>query len=118
MEKNETTLASPEGKTQRLDKPEALPWELSRYLVVEKGLNPDWVLNLKCVRQPRKKSKSAFNFRIFNFEKIAEQGVKVSDYASLNKHMHRVLLSGWYETFENSSFLVKFGETEKRIPKT
>jgi hypothetical protein len=102
-------------KTQRLDKPETLPWELSRYLVVEKGMNPDWILNLKCVRQPRENSKSAFNFRVFNFEKMAKQGVKVSDYASLNNHMHLVLLSGWYETFKDSSLLVKFGKIEKRI---
>ena len=118
MEKNETTVVSSNSKSHTIDKPGAIPWELRHYLVTEKGLDPRCLCNHKCVRQPKENSKSAFNIRIFNFEKIAEQGVKVSDYASLNKHMHRVLLSGWYETFENSSFLVKFGETEKRIPKT
>lgn len=108
MEKNETTVVSSNSKSQTIDKPEAIPWELRHYLVTEKGLDQGWLCNLKCVRQPKRNSKNAFDIRIFSLEQVGKHGVKVRDYNSLNTHMDLVLLAGWYETSEDSSYLCVF----------
>ncbi len=96
-QKSETAATPSGGKTQRLDKPRGLPQEVGRYLVVDQGLDPDWIWNLKCVKAPRENSKSASNIRIFSSETAAQHGVKVRDYDSLDNHMDLVLFAGWYD---------------------
>jgi len=92
------TAGIPSGdKTKRLEKPRDLPQEVGRYLVVDQGLDPDWAWNLKCVRKPRENSKSTFDIRIFSSATVANHGVKVSDYTSLDNHMDLVIFVGWYD---------------------
>lgn len=108
MEKNETIVVSSNSKSQTIDKPGAIPWELRHYLVTEKGLDPGWLCNLKCVKQPKENSKGAFDIRIFSLKEAGKHGVKVTDYNSLNNHMDLILLAGWYETFKDNSYLCVF----------
>lgn len=96
-QKNETAAAPSGDKTQRRGKPRDLPPEVGRHLVVEQGLDPDWIWSLTCVRKPIENSKSAFDIRIFSSENVAQHGVKVRDYASLDNHMDLVIFAGWYE---------------------
>ncbi len=95
--KHETAAAPSGGKTQKLDKPRELPQEVGRHLVVEQGLDPDWIWSLKCIKKQRENSKSAFDIRIFSSETVAQHGVKVRDYASLDNHMDLVIFAGWYD---------------------
>jgi hypothetical protein len=95
--KNETAAAPNGGKIQRLEKPKDLPSEVGRHLVVQEGLDPDWVWSLKCVKKPRENSKSVFDIRIFSSETAAQQGVKIRDYASLDNHANLVIFAGWYD---------------------
>ena len=95
--KNETAAAPNGGKIQRPEKPRDLPQEVGRHMVVEKGMDPDWVWNLKCVRRPRENSKNAFDIRIFSSETAAQHGVKIRDYASLDNHMDLIIYAGWYD---------------------
>ena len=96
-QKKETAAAPSGDKTQGRGKPRDLPQEIGRHLVVEKGLDPDWIWSLKCVRKLRENSKSAFDIRIFSPETMAQHGVKVRDYSSLENHMELVIFSGWYD---------------------
>jgi hypothetical protein len=96
-QKNKNAGAHSGGETQRLEKPRDLPQEVGRHLVVEQGLDPDWVWGLKCVRKRRESSKIAFDIRIFSPETVGQHGVKVKDYVSLDNHMELVIFAGWYE---------------------
>jgi len=96
-QKNETPADANGGKTQKLEKPRELPQDVGRHLVVEEGLDPDWVWSLKCVRKPRENFKSAFDVRIFCPVTAAQRGVKIRDYASLDNHADQIIFTGWYD---------------------
>jgi hypothetical protein len=96
-QKNQTPSAPAGGKTQKLSKPGDLPLEVGRHLVVDKGLDPDWVWSLKCVKKPKENSKSVFDIRIFSSTTTAQHDVKVRDYTSLDNHMDLVIFAGWYD---------------------
>jgi len=96
-QKNETSAAPSGGKIQRLSRPSDLPQEVGRYLVVDQGFDPDWVWSLKCVRKPKENAKTVFDVRIFSPGTLAQQGVKVRDYTSLDNHMELVIFAGWYD---------------------
>lgn len=95
--RKDETAAVPSGdKTERLEKPRDLPEEVGRHLVVDQGLDPDWIWSLKCVRKPRENSKSVFDIRIFSSATVAQHGVKVRDFTSLDNQMGLVIFAGWY----------------------
>ena len=96
-QKNQTLSAPSGGKAQKLSKPSDLPQEVGRYLVVDQGLDPDWVWSLKCVKKPRESSKTTFDVRIFSSATVAQHGVKVRDYTSLDSQMDLVIFTGWYD---------------------
>ena len=96
-QKNETDTASSGGKTQRLGKPSDLPQEIGRYLVVDQGLDPDWVWSLKCLKKQKDNAKNTFDVRIFSAATVAQHDVKVRDYTSLDNHMDLVIFTGWYD---------------------
>jgi hypothetical protein len=95
--KNETEATPSGGNIQRLGKPSDLPPEVGRYLVVDQGLDPDWVWSLKCVKKLKENSKSVFDVRIFSSATVAQHDVKVRDYSSLDSHMGLVIFTGWYD---------------------
>ena len=84
------------GKSKKLGKPRDLPQAVGRYLVVVKGLDPDWVWGLKCVEKPRENDKKTIDIRIFSQVGTDQHNVKVIDYDSLEGHMDRVLFVGSY----------------------
>ena len=96
-QKKETVSVPTGGKSQRPDRPRDLPQEVGRHLVVEQNLDPDWIWSLKCVRKPRENSKSTYDIRIFSPETLAQHGLKVREYASLDNHMDLIIYSGWYD---------------------
>ena len=96
-QKSKPEAAPSGGKTPKLVKPRELPQDVGRHLVAAKGLDPDWVWNLKCVVKPKENHKSAFDIRIFSSETVSQHGVAVRDYASLDTHMDLVIFTGWYD---------------------
>ena len=106
-QKNETAAVPNGGKTQRLERPKDLPSDVGRHLVVEEGLDPDWVWRLKCVKKPRENSKSAFDIRIFSSETASQQGVHVRDYTSLDSCAGLIIFAGWYDKNSGSVQLEK-----------
>jgi hypothetical protein len=96
-QKNETGAMASGVKTQRLGKPSELPLEIGRHLVVDQGLDPDWVWSLKCVKKPKENSKTTFDVRIFSSTTVAQHDVKVKDFTSLDNHMGLVIFAGWYD---------------------
>ena len=95
--KNDTVVGASNDKSKRQGKPREIPQEVGRHLVVDQDLDPDWIWSLKCVRKSQGNSKSAFDIRIFSSETVAQHGVKVTDYASLDNHMDLVIFAGWYD---------------------
>jgi len=95
--KKESSTALPGTPPKKLEKPRELPDDVGRNLVVEQGLDPDWVWSLKCVRKPKGNSKNTFDIRIFSQESAAQKGVKVRDYVTLEDHMDLVIFAGWYD---------------------
>ena len=75
------------GKSKKFGKPRDLPQAVGRHLVVEKGLDPDWVWALKCVEKPRANDKKTFDIRIFSQVSTTQNNLKVIDYESLEDHM-------------------------------
>jgi hypothetical protein len=96
-QKKEIASGPSGGKIHRLGKPREIPHEVGRHLVVEQGLDPDYVWSLKCVRKLKEGSKSAFDIRIFRSETVAKRGVKVRDYTSLDNHADLIIFAGWYD---------------------
>ena len=86
-QKSKPEAAPSGGKTHKLVKPRELPQDVGRHLVAAKGLDPDWVWNLKCVVKPKENHKSAFDIRIFSSETVSQHGVAVRDYASLTPNL-------------------------------
>jgi len=95
-QKNRINTPRVDGKSKKLGKPRDLPQAVGRYLVVAKGLDPDWVWGLKCVEKPRENDKKTIDIRIFSQVSTAQHNVKVIDYESLEDHMDMVLFVGWY----------------------
>lgn len=79
------------------NKPKDLPQEVGRYLVVEKGLDPDWVWGLKYVRKSVDNSKTIFDFRVFNPVDAGQQNFRVTDFDSLDGHTDLILFEGRHD---------------------
>lgn len=58
---------------------------------------PDWVWKLKSVVRPRRGSKDACEFRVFDEAQVAAKGVTVKDYNSLDEHPDLILYQGWFD---------------------
>jgi len=106
-QKNENAAAPNGGKTQKLEKPKDLPNDVGYHLVVEKGLDPDWVWKLKCAKRLRENSKSTFDIRIFSSETASQHGVQIRDYTSLDNHADLIIFAGSYDKNTGSVQLEK-----------
>jgi hypothetical protein len=84
-------------RESKLGKPKELPQEVGLHLVVEQGLDPDWVWSLKCVRKRRSEKEDIFYVRIFRMDTVAQKGIQVTGYSSLDDHLDVILFAGWYE---------------------
>ena len=84
-------------RAPKSEKPRELPQEIGRHLVVEQGLDPDWVWSLKCVRKRQSEQEDIFYVRIFKTDTVAQKGIQVTGYSSLDDHLDVILFAGWYE---------------------
>ncbi len=80
------------GGSKKEAKPRDLPQVIGQNLVVERGLDPDWVWTLKIVT--REREKGIFDFRLFD---PAMAGLKVTGFSALDDRSDLILFDGWYE---------------------
>jgi hypothetical protein len=85
------------AKAKKLPRPKELPSGVGRYLVVDLGLDPDWVWNLKGVAMPREENRNRFDIRIFDEAQAAGRSVYVKNYKNLDDHPELILFEGWYD---------------------
>lgn len=84
-------------KAKKLPRPKELPSGVGRYLVVDLGLDPDWVWNLKGVSAPREGHRTQWEIRIFDEARAAARSVYVKNFKTLDEHPDLILFEGWYD---------------------
>jgi len=95
-----------EGK-ERLPGPKGIPGPVGRYMVVQMKKDPDWVWRLKGVVRPAGEKKT-FYCRVFSEAQVAQAGVKVKDWASLDDHPALILWEGYFDEKTNEVRNEKF----------
>ena len=85
------------NKAPKLPRPKDVPPVVGQYMVVNLGLDPDWVWRLKGVIRPQTNSKSAFDIRIFDEAKAIARKVSVRDFNTLNDHPLLIVFEGWFD---------------------
>ncbi len=80
----------------RLPGPKGIPQDVGGYMVVKEKKNPDWVWQLKGVVRPTEK-KTAFYCRVFDEAQVAQAGVQVKDWTSLDEHPELILWEGYFD---------------------
>jgi len=93
----------------KLPKPTEIPELAGRYMVVEEKKNPDWVWKLRAVVRPAEKKK-AFYCRVFDEAQVAQAGIKVKDWTSLDKYPELILWEGYFDKETNTVRKEKFVE--------
>ena len=95
-----------EGK-KRLPGPKGIPGPVGSYMVVQMKKDPDWVWQLKGVVRPAGEKKT-FYCRVFSEAQVAQAGVKVKDWASLDDHPALILWEGYFDEKTNEVRNEKF----------
>ncbi len=80
----------------KLPGPKEIPEPVGRYMVVQEKKDPDWVWKLKGVVRPAGKNKT-FYCRVFNESQVAQSGVKVRDWTSLDERPELILWEGYFD---------------------
>jgi hypothetical protein len=86
------------SKKPKLPGPKELPDAVGRQLVVDMGLDPDWVWSLKAVIRDREGERYVRDFRVFDPVKAVGAGIGVKNYDALDAHADQILFAGWYNT--------------------
>jgi len=94
---------------EKLPGPKGIPELVGRYMVVEEKKGPNWVWKLKGVVRPAGKKK-AFYCRVFDEAQVAQVGVKVKDWTSLDEHPELILWEGYFDKETNIARPEKFVE--------
>jgi len=106
------------GKTKegevKLPGPKSIPELPGRHMVIEEKKDPNWVWNLKAVVRPAEK-KEAFYCRVFNPARVAQAGVKVKDWTSLEDHPDLILWEGYFDKKTNTVRREKFAKPSSSI---
>ena len=92
--------SSPESKT-KLPRPRDLPEIIGRYLVVEMGMDPDHVWQLKAVMRPSQEPPSRRDIRIYNPEATTNSGITIHNYDSFEVYQEMILFEGWFDKKTN-----------------
>lgn len=82
---------------KKLPGPKEIPYPVGRYLVVDRGLDPDWVWGLKGVVLPREGEKNVFQVRVFSANDVSMKDINVKNYHSLDEHPEVILFQGWFD---------------------
>jgi hypothetical protein len=91
----------------KLPGPKGIPELAGRYMVVEEKKDPAWVWKLKGVVRPAGKKK-AFYCRVFDEAQVAQAGVKVKDWTSLDEHPDFIFWEGYFDKETNTVRREKF----------
>jgi hypothetical protein len=92
---------------EKLSGPKGIPDMVGRHMVVEEQKDPNWVWKLKVVVRPAGKKK-AFYCRVFNEAQVAEAGVNVKDWTSLDSHPDFIVWEGYCDKDTNTVRHEKF----------
>ncbi len=85
----------------KLPGPTSIPELAGRHMVIEEKKDPDWVWKLKGVVRPAGKKK-AFYCRVFDEAQVAQAGLKVKNWSSLDDHPDLILWEGYLDKKPNS----------------
>jgi hypothetical protein len=85
-------------KAPKLPGPRDLPDPVGRKLVVDMGLDPDWVWSLRAAVRRRENTRHVREIRIFDPTRALSAGVRVKNFDSLDEHPGQILYAGWYNT--------------------
>jgi hypothetical protein len=88
-------------REERLPGPKGIPGPVGSYMVVKMKKDPDWVWQLKGVVRPGGEKKT-FYCRVFNEVQVAQTGVKVKDWTSLDDHPALILWEGYFDEKTNT----------------
>ena len=91
----------------KLPGPKGIPELAGRHMVVKENKNPDWVWQLKGVVRPAGKKKT-FYCRVFSEAQVAQAGIKVKDWTSLDDHPDLILWEGYFDKETNTVRHEKF----------
>ena len=89
-----------EGK-EKLPGPKGIPGPVGSYMVVQMKKDPDWVWQLRGVARPAGKKK-AFYCRVFSEAQVAQAGVNVKSWTSLDDHPDLILWEGYFDKQTNT----------------
>ena len=89
-----------DGKTRR-SRPRDLPEIIGRHLVVDRGMDPDHVWNLKAVMRPCEDSPTKRDIRIYNPAATDHSGIAIRNYDSLEIYQEMILFEGWFDKKTN-----------------
>ena len=92
---------------EKLPGPKGIHDLVGRYIVVEEKEDPNWVWQLKGVVRPAGKKK-AFYCRVFSEAQVAQVGVNVKDWTSLDNHPDLILWEGYFDKETNTVRREKF----------
>jgi hypothetical protein len=91
----------------KLPGPKGIPQPVGSHMVVQEKKDPDWVWQLKGVVRPAGKKK-AFYCRVFSEAQVAQAGVNVKDWSSLDDHPDLILWEGYFDKETNTVRHEKF----------
>ena len=91
----------------KLPRPKGIPELVGRYMVVEEKKDPAWVWKLEGVVRPAGEKKAVY-CRVFDEAQIAQAGVNVKDWTSLDDHPDLILWEGYFDKETNTVRHEKF----------
>lgn len=94
----------------KLPGPKSIPDLPGRHMVLEEKRDPNWVWNLKGVVRPAG-AKEEFYCRVFNPAQVAQAGVEVKDWTSLDDHPDLILWEGYFNKKTNVVRREKFAKS-------
>ena len=104
---------STNGVRPKLSRPKDLPDEVGRHLVVDLGLDPDWVWRLKAAVRPREGERHTRDIKIFDPVRADAAGVTIKHYDSLDDHPELVLFDGSYNSESRMCWIERRQTTAK-----
>jgi hypothetical protein len=78
-------------------------------MVVQEMKDPNWLWRLKGVVQPAGKNKT-FYCRVFDDSQVAQAGLKVKDWTSLDGHPELIQWEGYFDKETNTARPEKFAK--------
>lgn len=89
--------ANGKASKSKLPGPKEISQQIGMHLITVKKLDPDLVWNYKMVVCPTEGNPTRFDFRIFSPDKSDADGVRVSNFHSLDNHANLINFSGWLD---------------------